>query len=62
MLAAELAGLTPTDAGRIIDAIAANCAPNTLHAYAWAWSHWAAWCAFLRRPAVPSRARANLGR
>lgn len=45
MLAAELAGLAPTDAARIIDAIAANYAPNTLHAYAWAWSHWAAWCA-----------------
>jgi integrase len=44
-LAAELAGLTPTDAARITDAIAANYAPNTLHAYAWARSHWAAWCA-----------------
>lgn len=43
--AVELAGLTPTDAARITEAIAANYAPNTLHAYAWAWSHWFAWCA-----------------
>lgn len=27
-LAVELAGLTPTDAGRITEAIAANCAPH----------------------------------
>jgi hypothetical protein len=45
--AVELVGLTPTDAARITEAIAATYAPNTLHAYAyaWAWSHWAAWCA-----------------
>lgn len=46
--AVELAGLTPTDAARITGAIAATYAtyaPNTLHAYAWAWRHWTSWSA-----------------
>lgn len=41
----DLEGLTPTDSARIAEAIAANYAPSTLHAYTWAWSHWVAWCA-----------------
>ena len=43
----ELAGfdeLTATDEARITEAITATYAPTTLHAYAWAWSHWAGWC------------------
>jgi hypothetical protein len=39
----ELAGLTPADAARIAEVIAANYAPTTLHAYAWAWGHFTAW-------------------
>lgn len=41
----DLAGLTSSDAARIAEAIAANYAPTTVRAYAWAWSHFARWCA-----------------
>lgn len=53
-LANDLEGLTETDAARITAAIAANCAPTTLHAYAWAWSHFATGC---RRPRPGPAAR-----
>ncbi len=43
-LVAELADLDPDDADRITAALAANYASTTLHAYAWAWRHWSAWC------------------
>jgi len=44
-LLSELEGLTETEADRIAAAITANYAPTTLAAYAWAWRHFASWCA-----------------
>jgi integrase len=62
-LIAELEGLTPTDTDRIAQAIAATYAPTTLHAYAWAWRHFTAWCAgrdLVPLPATPAAVCAYL--
>jgi integrase len=49
-----LDGLTATDQARITAAIAATYLPATMHAYAWAWSHFACWCAGRGLDPLPS--------